>query len=106
MNKRLYQVAASTVIASLTLIGTTAQSQALRRTDTASQAEARSERQASDFNAQARRALQQGNLAEATTAIEQAVALSPRDVGYRLLLADIYLRSGRFESATGGHFAA
>jgi Flp pilus assembly protein TadD len=99
MNKRLYQVAATTVIASLTLIGTTAQSQALRRADTSSPAEARSVRQASDFNEQARRALQQGNLAEATTAIEQAVALSPRDVGYRLLLADIYLRSGRFESA-------
>ena len=31
--------------------------------------------------------------------MEQAVALSPRDAGYRLLLADIYLRSGRFESA-------
>ena len=31
--------------------------------------------------------------------MEQAVALSPRDVGYRLLLADIYLKSGRFESA-------
>ena len=72
MNKRLYQVAATTVIASLTLIGTTAQSQALRRADTASAAEARSERQASDFNAQARRALQQGNVAEATNATAMA----------------------------------
>ena len=31
--------------------------------------------------------------------MEQAVALRPRDAGYRLLLADIYLKSGRFDSA-------
>ena len=31
--------------------------------------------------------------------MEQAVALSPRDAGYRILLADAYLKSGRFDSA-------
>ena len=43
--------------------------------------------------------LQQGQLAPAQTAMEQAVALSPRDAGYRQLLADIYLKQGRFASA-------
>ncbi len=103
MNRRLYQLATSTMILSLIMVGTTAQSQALRRVDTATPAEARSERQASEHHEQARRALQQGNLAEATSAIEQAVALSPRDAGYRLLLADIYLRSGRFDSARASY---
>jgi Flp pilus assembly protein TadD/cell division protein FtsN len=103
MNRRLYQLATSTMILSLIMVGTTAQSQALRRVDSATPAEARSERQASEFHEQARRALQQGNLAEATSAIEQAVALSPRDAGYRLLLADIYLRSGRFDSARASY---
>ncbi|MBV9931375.1 MAG: SPOR domain-containing protein [Alphaproteobacteria bacterium] len=40
-----------------------------------------------------------GNLGSATTAAEEAVALAPRDVGYRMLLADLYLKTGRFQSA-------
>jgi Flp pilus assembly protein TadD len=42
---------------------------------------------------------QAGNLASATSAAEEAVALAPRDVGYRMLLADLYLKTGRFQSA-------
>ncbi|HMC92495.1 MAG TPA: SPOR domain-containing protein [Allosphingosinicella sp.] len=40
-----------------------------------------------------------GKLAPALTAAEDAVAFAPRDVGYRMLLADLYLKTGRFQSA-------
>jgi Flp pilus assembly protein TadD len=40
-----------------------------------------------------------GKLGPALSEAEQAVALSPRDVGYRMLLADLYLKTGRFQSA-------
>lgn len=43
--------------------------------------------------------LKAGKRVEAVTAAEAAVAASPRDVAYRLLLADTYLQSGRFISA-------
>jgi Flp pilus assembly protein TadD len=38
-------------------------------------------------------------VASALPAAEEAVALAPRDVGYRMLLADLYLKTGRFQSA-------
>jgi Flp pilus assembly protein TadD len=40
-----------------------------------------------------------GKLAPALVAAEEAVAGAPRDVGYRMLLADLYLKTGRFQSA-------
>ena len=40
-----------------------------------------------------------GHLAEGLGYAERAVELSPRDVGYRMLLADLYLKNGRFQSA-------
>jgi Flp pilus assembly protein TadD len=57
------------------------------------------EKQASDAAAQARVEVAKGHLAAATGLAEQAVAQSPRDVGYRMLLADLYLKSGRYQSA-------
>ena len=99
MTNTLCKLAASTAIVSMTLSATTAQSEALRRAQASSPDEVRTIRQASDLNEQARSALQRGQFGEARDAIEQAVALSPRDAGYRLLLADVYLKEGRFESA-------
>ena len=55
--------------------------------------------EARQLQGQAVRFIQQGQMAEALTAIERAVELSPRDAGYRLLLADVYLKLGRFEAA-------
>jgi Flp pilus assembly protein TadD len=40
-----------------------------------------------------------GNLAAALPPAEEAVGFAPRDVGYRMLLADLYLKTGRFQSA-------
>ena len=68
-------------------------------TGPASAAQARSDQQASRFYEQASRALTAGKLPEAIAALEQAVALAPRDAGYRMLLADAYVKTGRFQSA-------
>lgn len=54
---------------------------------------------ASRLHERASRAISEGMLADAVALLEQAVALAPRDAGYRLLLADSYMRSGRFQSA-------
>jgi Flp pilus assembly protein TadD len=49
--------------------------------------------------AAAQAAMQTGDLDQALVEIERAVELSPRDVGYRTFLADLYLKKGRFQSA-------
>jgi len=52
------------------------------------------------FAAKATRALGKRRAADAVTFAEQAVALSPRDAGYRALLGRAYLAAGRFASAS------
>jgi Flp pilus assembly protein TadD len=57
------------------------------------------EKKASEAYDKAQALVRAGRLADAVAPAEEAVALSPRDVGYRMLLADLYLKSGRFQSA-------
>ncbi|MGE0179056.1 MAG: tetratricopeptide repeat protein [Sphingomonas sp.] len=100
MTKTMFKVAASTLIVSLTTVGSTTQSLAMRQGLAAARSAATdADRQASRLHEQAVRDLREGRLEQARGTMEQAVGLSPRDAGYRLLLADIYLRQGRFESA-------
>lgn len=47
----------------------------------------------------ARQDVAKGDLAGALGHAERAVEASPRDVGYRMLLGDLYLKNGRFRSA-------
>lgn len=98
MNRTAFKFAASTAIFAMTMVGATAPSDAMRRFGEV-RANSPADRQAAQLHDQASRALLQGHLAQATGLMEQAVALAPRDVGYRLLLADAYLKNGRFESA-------
>ncbi len=98
MNRTAFKIAASTSIVAMTMVACSSQSEAMRRPESAGRAGA-PDRQAAQLHEQAARALRQGQLPEAIALMEQAVALSPRDVGYRLLLADAYLRSGRLDSA-------
>lgn len=49
--------------------------------------------------AKAQAEVQAGRFAEALPLAEQLVAIAPRDAGYRLLLADLYIKGGRFASA-------
>jgi|GEM_PF-283458 len=63
------------------------------------ESEGRPQQQAADLFQRAGRAIADNKLAEAVSLLEQAVMISPRDAGYRLLLADAYMKSGRFQSA-------
>ncbi|HYI47679.1 MAG TPA: tetratricopeptide repeat protein [Allosphingosinicella sp.] len=98
MNRTAFKIASSAAMVAMTVAGVTSPSAATRGLEPV-RAHARTDRQAAQLHDQASRALQQGQLAQAVTLLEQAVALSPRDAGYRLLLADAYLKSGRFDSA-------
>ncbi len=60
---------------------------------------AKSDRQAGSAANQAQLLAGKHKFAEALPFAEQAVAESPRDAGYRMLLADLYLRNGRYQSA-------
>lgn len=62
----------------------------------------RDDAQAARLFEQAGRLIAAGDLARAIPLLEQAVALSPRDAGYRMMLADAYLKAGRFRSAESG----
>jgi Flp pilus assembly protein TadD len=98
MNRTAFKIAASTVMVALTMTSVAAPSGAMRRNGPV-RANSPTDREARQFYDQASRALQQGNLQLATSLMERAVTASPRDVGYRMLLAEAYLRSGRFDSA-------
>ena len=99
MNRTAFKIAASTTIIAMTMVACSAQSDAMRRLGSVSRTNVPADRQAADLHGQAAAALRAGQLAQAIDLMEQAVALSPRDVGYRLLLADAYLKNGRFDSA-------
>lgn len=100
MNHAIHKIAGSTLIAAMTLTGSTGPSPALARGGfEVHRAQGDAARQAAEFQDQAARALRQGQVGAALAAMEQAVALSPRDAGFRLLLADLYLKSGRLDSA-------
>ncbi|HST36888.1 MAG TPA: tetratricopeptide repeat protein [Allosphingosinicella sp.] len=99
MNRTAFKFAASTVIVAMTTAGFSAPGAAMRRLGDTVQANSRTDREAAQLHERAATALREGRLAEALSQMEEAVALSPRDIGYRLLLGDIYLKSGRFESA-------
>jgi Flp pilus assembly protein TadD len=60
---------------------------------------AKSARQAADAFARAQGEYGKGHLDAALGFAEQAVEASPRDIAYRMLLADLYLKNGRFQSA-------
>ena len=98
MNRTAFKIASSAAIVAMTMAGVTSPSAATRRLEPV-WADSRTDRAAAQLYDQASRALQQGQLASAVSLMEQAVALSPRDAGYRILLADAYLKSGRFDSA-------
>lgn len=98
MNRTAFKLTASSAIFAMTMVACTAQSVAMLRPSGVAAA-ASDYRAAARHHEQAVRALRQGEMAEALTHIENAVASSPRDAGYRLTLAEVYLKNGRFESA-------
>jgi Flp pilus assembly protein TadD len=69
------------------------------RVASASSRAPRAEQQAASLYTKAMEAVQKGEFARGLGFAERAVELSPRDVGYRMILADLYLKNGRFQSA-------
>ena len=69
------------------------------RIASASSSSPKAEKEAASLYEQAKGAAQKGDFAGGLGFAERAVELSPRDVGYRMLLADLYLKNGRFQSA-------
>jgi Flp pilus assembly protein TadD len=59
----------------------------------------KAEQQAAELAAKAQASVAKREFAEGLGYAERAVELSPRDVGYRMILADLYLKNGRFQSA-------
>ncbi|HEY0014644.1 MAG TPA: SPOR domain-containing protein [Allosphingosinicella sp.] len=96
MKRFATKFAASTMVIALAMVG--CQADMLTSAATASTAE-RSAGQANRFAENARTAAQRGDLTEALRLAERAVELAPRDAGYRMLLADVYMKNGRFRSA-------
>ncbi|HZG44761.1 MAG TPA: tetratricopeptide repeat protein [Allosphingosinicella sp.] len=98
MKRIAWKFAASSALLGVTTVGCvmngvgTAPASAL-------ESEGRAQQQAKELFERAGRAIADNKVTEAVFLLEQAVMISPRDAGYRLLLADAYMKSGRFQSA-------
>ncbi|SMF78264.1 SPOR domain-containing protein [Allosphingosinicella indica] len=91
------KIAASTLILGMTMVGCTTQHSP--RIASASAKAPAGERQANKLHAEAYALAGKQDYATALERAEQAVELAPRDAGYRLMLADLYLKNGRYASA-------
>jgi len=98
MNKVSLKFAASAAAIALTMVACKPAADASHVSSASSRAP-KAERQAIDSYALANAAVQKGDNEAALGHAEKAVELSPNDVGYRMLLADLYLKGGRFQSA-------
>jgi len=59
----------------------------------------KAEQDAASLFARAEAAVQKGEYEDGLGYAERAVEFSPRDVGYRMILGDLYLKNGRFQAA-------
>jgi Flp pilus assembly protein TadD len=98
MTHNVHKLAACSVALSALVIGCTPTSQSYRPTSLATISPTQ-EKDSTRLYAKAKAAVEAGKLGEALSLAEQSVALNPRDVGYRMLLGDLYLKNGRFNSA-------
>ncbi|HEY0447194.1 MAG TPA: tetratricopeptide repeat protein [Allosphingosinicella sp.] len=93
---KAFRVAASTLAIGMVTAGCTSTAY---RPATFAHSASDADKDAGKSYARAGVALQQGKQDEALAHIEKAVEMSPRDVGYRMVLGDLYLKNGRFLSA-------
>lgn len=95
-NNVALKFAASSLILGVTMVGCKPSGY---RPMTASAKPAKADEGAAQALERAQTAVRDGNVSEAVEFAERAVELSPRDVHYRMMLADLYMKSGRFVSA-------
>lgn len=100
--RTLARLAASTLVLGVTMVGCKPAGDA-SRPRSASDVGTSLEKQAGKAAHAAMTAAQNKNWGDAVTQAESAVALSPRDAGFRAMLADVYLKSGRFDSAAAAY---
>ncbi len=98
MNTHVAKLAASSLVLALGTVACTPNSH-MARPFAVSAKLPKAERGAAARFAEAEKALARNDVDAALPAAEDAVRLSPTDVAYRMLLADIYLKKGRFASA-------
>ena len=98
MNSKSLKFAVSALAIGSTMVACSPSATAFRASP-ASAGEARAESGAAAAYAKAQAAVQAGQTETALDHAERAVELSPSDVGYRMMLADLYLKNGRFVSA-------
>ncbi len=98
MNTHVAKLAASSLVLALGTVACTPGAQTARPFAVSAKLP-KGERDAAGHFAAAEAAVARGNIDAALIAAERAVELSPTDVAYRMLLADVYLKKGRFASA-------
>ena len=91
-----FRIAASGLTIGLTTVGCSALDQ--RPAGIAASAP-KAEKDAGKLQEKAGIAFRAGKLTDALAHMEKAVEFAPRDVGYRMVLGDLYLKNGRFLSA-------
>ena len=96
MNK---SVALKFAVSALTIGSTMVACGPVSRIASASTRAPKAGQDAAPLFAKAQASVAKGDYKEALGFAESAVELSPRDVGYRMMLADLYLKNGRFQSA-------
>ena len=97
-NATIAKLAASTLMLGVTTVGCKPAYEA-SRPRSAAQFGNPSEQQAGKIAEAALAAAAKQDFAGGVTQAEAAVALVPQDAGYRTMLGDLYLKSGRFQSA-------
>ncbi len=101
MKRIAWQFAASSVVLGATTVGLV---NGIGPAPAAAfQSNRQSDERAAQLFEQAGRAIADNKLAEAIPLLEEAVTIAPRDAGYRLMLADAYMKSGRFQSAESAY---
>ncbi|MGK2912296.1 MAG: tetratricopeptide repeat protein [Sphingobium sp.] len=95
-NKALFNVAASSLLLGVTMVGCTSGAAMMARPGAATN---KADQQAVASAATAERALLKRDAMLALTSAESAVAATPENASYRLLLGRAYLANGRFTSA-------
>lgn len=98
MSRSALRIAVAPLAIGVTMVGCST-TPSLFQPVAASSQEARADRRAAVLIEKAQEAARGGHFAAALSQAEQAVALVPRDAGYRMTLGDLYLKNGRFRSA-------
>ena len=98
MNSKTFKFAISALAIGATMVACTPASTKYGIAS-ASNNDAGAEAKAAAAYSKAQAEAQKGSIESALRYAETAVEQSPRDVAYRMLLADLYLKDGRFESA-------